>query len=87
MQHGQIFITSPLEAEHVERIRAAAERRADVIYERGLAPPTRYMADHKGEPGFQRSAEQQARWRAHLATATILFDFPAGSRRKVAVLR
>ena len=82
MQHHQIFITSPLEPQHVERIRAAAGRQADVIYEPDWLAPTRYEADHKGEPGFQRSAEQEARWRAHLATATILFDFPAGSRQE-----
>jgi phosphoglycerate dehydrogenase-like enzyme len=78
MQHHVIFITSPLEAEHVGRIRKTAGPQAEVIYDADLMPPTRYVADHKGVPDFRRDEQCEARWRAHLARATILFDFPAG---------
>ncbi len=73
-----VFITSPLEAEHAARIKSVAGDRAEVIYDSDLFPPTRYQADHKGVDGFARTAEQEARWRAHLTCATILWDFPSG---------
>lgn len=78
MQRHVIFITSPLETEHVDRIRSAAGAQVDVIYDADLMPETRYTADHKGKPDFQRSAQQEERWRSHLARATILWDFPVG---------
>jgi phosphoglycerate dehydrogenase-like enzyme len=70
-----IFITSPLEAEHVDVIRAVDPARVDVLYEPDLLPPTRYVADHKGGP-HQRSADEEKRWRTCLAGAEILWDFP-----------
>ncbi len=75
MTKHSLFITSPLEPEHVERIRAVAPSRLDVIYEKHLYPPLRYVADHKGGP-FTRSAEQAGRWRTALARADILLDCP-----------
>ena len=74
-----IFITTPLEAEHVAALRAVASDRAEVICEPDLWPPTRYVADHNGDPAFVRSAEAEARWRHHLSHAEILFDFPSPS--------
>lgn len=73
-----LFVTTPLEAEHVERIRAAAGDRIRVVHEPDLYPPTRFVADHGGQPGFARDAEQARRWSQHLAEATILFDMPPG---------
>lgn len=78
MQRHVIFVTSPLEAEHVARIRSVAPADLEVICEADLLPPTRYIADHKGKPGFRRTDQQEERWRAHLQRATILWDFPAG---------
>ncbi len=71
-----VFIATPLEAEHVARIRAAAGTLAEVVHEPDLHPPTRYVADHVGVAGFRRTPEQEERWRRHLARATILWDFP-----------
>lgn len=72
-----VFITTPLEPEHVERIRAVARGRVNVLYDPDLLPPTRYVADHGGDPAFKLTGEQQARWGEGLATADILWDFPA----------
>jgi phosphoglycerate dehydrogenase-like enzyme len=74
-----VFITSPLEPEHVERMRLVAPERVTVIYEPDLLPPTRYVADHGGVVGFQRDDSQQALWNEHLGNAHILWDFPAVS--------
>ena len=71
-----VMIASPLEVEHVERIRAVAPGRVEVIHEPELLPPTRYVADHKGVEGFSRTAEQERRWRAHLLRAEVCLDFP-----------
>ena len=70
-----IMITSPLEPEHVARIRAV-DASLEVLYEPNLLPATRYTADHKGV-AFTRDAAQTAAWRALLGKADILFDLPA----------
>jgi phosphoglycerate dehydrogenase-like enzyme len=70
-----VFITSPLEAEHVERLRAAAPGAAEVLYRPDLLPPVRYIADHQGRP-FTRTPQQESAWRDCLQRADILFDFP-----------
>jgi len=75
----RIFITSPLEAEHVERIRSVAPADVEVVHEPDLLPPTRYIADHKGVEGFQRSETQEQQWRRHLADAQVLWDFPVAA--------
>ena len=54
MPDHTIFVTSPLEPEHVARIGTVAPSRVEVLYEPDLYPPTRYIADHKGGP-FTRS--------------------------------
>jgi phosphoglycerate dehydrogenase-like enzyme len=72
----KVFITSPLEAGNVGRIRAVNPDRIDVIFEPDLLPPTRFIADHHGGP-FILSAEQERRWRDALAMADILWDLPA----------
>jgi phosphoglycerate dehydrogenase-like enzyme len=71
------FITSPLEKEHVERIESVASGRIEVRYEPELLPPTRYVADHTGVDGFQRTPEAQRRFAEYLSEANILWNFPA----------
>lgn len=75
-QKLQVVIATPLAAKLVERIRAAAPRRVDVRYEPELLPPMRFRADHRGDPGFRRSAADEERWRAMIAGAQILWDIP-----------
>lgn len=75
----RVLIASPLEPEHVERIRQEMPD-VDVLYAPELLPPTRYIADHDGDPAFRRSVEQEARWRELVASADISFDFPATDR-------
>lgn len=76
----RVMIASPLEAEHVARIRASVPESVEIIYEPDLLPPTRYVGDHGGGRGFTLTAEQQQRWDTHMATADILFDFPWNNR-------
>jgi glyoxylate/hydroxypyruvate reductase len=67
-----LLIASYLEPEHVERIRAV-DARLDVVYEPDLLPTARYPADHYNR--IERTPEQEARWRALLSHAEIMFDF------------
>ncbi|GAC1338507.1 MAG: D-2-hydroxyacid dehydrogenase [Acetobacteraceae bacterium] len=71
-----VLIASPLEDEHIARLRSLAPDRLQVLHDPHLLPTPRYRADHKGGP-FQRTPEQQARWQAMLGRATILFDLPS----------
>jgi glyoxylate/hydroxypyruvate reductase A len=69
-----ILIASPLEDEHVARIRAAGGDRVEVVHEAALLPTPRYIADHKGAARTV-TPEVRSRWLELLATADILFDF------------
>ena len=69
-----ILIASPLEEQHVERIAEAAPSRTRVIYEPALLPVPRYVADHHGVRRDLSESELR-RWRDHLASADVLFDF------------
>ncbi len=71
-----VFVASPLEPEQVERIRAVDPERLEVVHDPDVLPPKRYEADHTGPADFRRTPKQQARWRAHLARADVLWDFP-----------
>lgn len=71
-----IGITSPLEPEYVEQIRAAAPGRIEVRYEPELLPPAQYVADHHGPSDWRRPPAQQARWEAMLRDCEVVWDVP-----------
>ncbi len=75
MSKLRIFITSPLEAENVERIRQLAPDRLEVVHAPDLLPRQRYVADHVGHP-IARTPEQERRWVDALASADIFWDLP-----------
>jgi phosphoglycerate dehydrogenase-like enzyme len=83
MARTQVLIASPLEAELAARIQAS-EPRAEVRYEPDLLPPARYPADHLGDPAFRRDADSEARWRALLEEAEVLFGIPGDSAEGLA---
>jgi len=77
--HEVILIASWIEDEHVRRIREAAPW-AEVIHEPSLLRLPRYAADHNGQ-AKARTPEEEDRWSANLARATILFDFDQTHRQ------
>jgi phosphoglycerate dehydrogenase-like enzyme len=79
----RVLIASPLEAELAARIQAA-DPRAEVLFEPDLLPPARYPADHLGDPAFHRDPEGEARWRALLDRAEVLFGVPGDSAEGLA---
>ncbi len=78
MARTQVLIASPLEAELAARIQGA-DPRAEVRFEPELLPPARYPADHRGDPAFKRDPHGEARWRALLDRAEVLFGVPGDS--------
>lgn len=68
-----LLITSFLEPEYIEHIRAVSPR-LNVVYRPDLIGVPRYAADHTA-PLRALTDEQEAEWRALLAQAEILFDF------------
>jgi glyoxylate/hydroxypyruvate reductase len=74
-QNLTVAIAVPLEAEHVEKIRAI-DPSITVLYEPELLPPERFPADHSGDPAFQRTPEQEARYWDMLHSADVLYGFP-----------
>src|ERR671937_770115 len=73
-----VLIATPLEPELVERI-AEVDARVDVLFEPELLPPTRYPGDHRGIEGFRRSPDDEARFRALIERADVLFGLPGDS--------
>lgn len=70
-----MVIATPLEAEHVERLRQVNPR-LDVAYEADLMPPPRYPSDHHGVDGFERTPEDEARFTELVAGAEVVLGFP-----------
>lgn len=68
-----VLIASPLEAGHVARIEAA-DPRVSVLYEPGLLPEPRYLADHAGTPR-ELTAAGLDRWARLRQQAEVSFDF------------
>ncbi len=72
-----VVITSFFEDEYVERIRAVDDR-LRVLYRKDLVPPPRWPGDHVGPEDWRRTPEQDEEFRAMLAEADVLYDFPRG---------
>ncbi len=83
---AQLSIATPLEPPLVQHI-AAELSDYDIWYEPDLLPPPRYPSDHRGDPTFRRSPEQQRHWSAMLAATAVSFgipgDTPQGLRQLV----
>jgi phosphoglycerate dehydrogenase-like enzyme len=69
-----VLISSPLELEHVDRIKAFAPDRIEVIHAPELLATPRYVADHHGSQRTLTEEELQ-RWKGYLSRADISFDF------------
>lgn len=75
MEQLRVVVAKPLATEYVERLRSA-EPRVELVIESDLLPPMRWPSDHEGDPSFQRTREQQARFDALVDSADILYGIP-----------
>jgi len=74
-----VLIASPLEPEHVERIRSV-DPRIEVLHDPDLLPRPRYVSDHAGG-NTPRTPEQEARFLEMLRRAEVVFDFDRAHMR------
>jgi phosphoglycerate dehydrogenase-like enzyme len=81
----RVMIATPLERELAERV-AAADPRVELLFDPDLLPPARHPGDHAGDPAFRRDADGEARWRAMLDRAEVLFGIPGDSADALAEL-
>ncbi|MCA1228842.1 D-2-hydroxyacid dehydrogenase [Saccharopolyspora sp. 6M] len=70
-----MVIATPLPEELCERIERA-EPRIELIRDQSLLPPERWPADFPGDPSFQRTPVQQARFEELLDSADVLYGIP-----------
>lgn len=82
MPRPTLVIASPLEDEHVARIRQVGGDRIEVVHHPDLLPKPRYLADHTG---IRRplTPDESARWSQALSQADILFDFDFNEPEKM----
>jgi phosphoglycerate dehydrogenase-like enzyme len=78
-----VLISSYLESEHINRIRAQVPA-VDIVYRPDLIGAPRFQADHTAP--VERTPEQEAEWRALLAESEILFDFDHSHREDLPAL-
>jgi phosphoglycerate dehydrogenase-like enzyme len=71
-----VMITTPLEDELAQRIRAAEPERIELIHRPDLLFPARYPTDHYAPAGWARSPEDEGEWRSLLKRAEVTWDFP-----------
>lgn len=79
-----VLIASPLEPEHIQRIRGV-DPRIELLHDADLLPRPRYVSDHTG-PATKRTPEQEARFLEMLGRAEVIFDFPSGHFRDLPVV-
>jgi glyoxylate/hydroxypyruvate reductase A len=70
----RVLIATPLEIEQVDRIRAFAPDRLEVLFAPDLLPAPRYAADHHGVKKQLEEGELR-HWRELLHQADVAFDF------------
>lgn len=80
-----VAIANPLEEQLVADIRAVDDR-LEVRFHPDLLPPPRFPSDHRGVQSFRRTAEREARWKAMLSDAEVLFGLPGDSAGQLADL-
>lgn len=73
-----IFIASPLEEDLVDRIRKEV-RGVEVFHDPDLLPTPRYPSDHRGDPSFARTPEQDDTFWAAAERAVVAFGTPGES--------
>lgn len=80
-----VAVAAAIEPEWVAAIRAV-DARLDVRHEPQLVPPPRFPGDLHGTGGFQRTQDQEIRWRRMLAGAEVVLGWPKDTAQGLAEL-
>jgi phosphoglycerate dehydrogenase-like enzyme len=81
----RVVIATPLEPELVDRLRRVDDR-LEIVFEPELLPPPRWASDHIGDPNFERTPDQEARFADHLSGAEIVLGYPREDPEQIAWL-
>ncbi|WP_204162373.1 D-2-hydroxyacid dehydrogenase [Rathayibacter sp. VKM Ac-2754] len=71
----RVVAATPISDELIARV-VELEPRIDFVADQSLLPPMRHPGDHQGDPGFERTAEQQAAFEALIDSAEVLYGVP-----------
>jgi phosphoglycerate dehydrogenase-like enzyme len=74
-QRLRVVAATPLSEENIQRI-LEIEPRIDLVREQPLLPPQLFPGDHRGDPSFTRTPEEQAQFEALLDSAEVLYGVP-----------
>ncbi|KRE63675.1 D-2-hydroxyacid dehydrogenase [Nostocoides sp. Soil756] len=78
----EVLVAVPLGLDPAPAVRRVTDARGTsvVVHHRpDLLPPQRFVADHKGDPGWRRSPEQEREWQSLLSRAQLLLGLPGDS--------
>jgi phosphoglycerate dehydrogenase-like enzyme len=82
---SRVVIATPLEPELVDRLRRVDER-LEIVFEPELLPPPRWASDHIGDPNFERTPDQEARFADLVSGAEIVLGYPREDPEQIAWL-
>jgi phosphoglycerate dehydrogenase-like enzyme len=82
---SRVVIATPLEPELVDRLRRVDER-LEIVFEPELLPPPRWASDHIGDPNFERTPDQEARFADLISGAEIVLGYPREDPEQIAWL-
>lgn len=84
-----ITVCAPLSVDPVPALSALVaelDAEVEIHFPTELLPAQRFPADHRGVPGFTRSAADEARWKELLARTDVALGFPGDSTEGVVEL-
>jgi phosphoglycerate dehydrogenase-like enzyme len=81
----RVVIATPLEPELVDRLRRVDDR-LEIVFEPELLPPPRWASDHIGDPNFERTLDQEARFADLVSGAEIVLGYPREDPEQIAWL-
>lgn len=71
----RVVAATPISDELIARV-VDLEPRLDFVADQSLLPPMRHPGDHGGDPGFERTPEQQAAFDELVDSAEVLYGVP-----------
>lgn len=71
----RVFVCTPLTDELCDLV-TTLEPRIDLVVDQDLLPPMRWAGDHEGDPAFERTPHQQARFEQLCEEAEALYGIP-----------
>ncbi|WP_235501000.1 D-2-hydroxyacid dehydrogenase [Agreia sp. Leaf244] len=74
-QRLRVVAATPISEELIEMV-VSREPRIDFIRDQALLPPMRFAGDHSGDPAFERTPDQQARFEELIDSAEVLYGLP-----------